>query len=82
MPTGKFSDRFASREQKTAVHEARVQESHKVESEMAERSKGQPSTRIPEKESERKVDHEERQQERVHHIQRTTELTKEQLGEQ
>jgi hypothetical protein len=47
MPSGTWRDRFASREQKEMQKQARVQESHKIESEMAERSKGQPSTRIP-----------------------------------
>jgi hypothetical protein len=77
MPTGTWRDRFASREQKEMQKQARVQESHKIEAEMAERSKGQPSTRIPEKEPEKKVDHGELQQDRVHHIQRTTQLPEE-----
>lgn len=46
-PTGTWRDRFMSKEQKEAVHQARVQESHKIEAEMTERSKGQPSTEIP-----------------------------------
>jgi hypothetical protein len=48
MPTGGFRERFASKATKEGWHQARVAESRKVEAEMAERSKGQPSTRIPE----------------------------------
>jgi hypothetical protein len=47
-PTGTWRDKFMSKSQKEAVHQARVQESVKIEEEMKERSKGQPSTRISE----------------------------------
>lgn len=46
-PTGTWRDIFMSKQQKAAVNQARVQESLKIESEMRERSKGQPSTEIP-----------------------------------
>jgi hypothetical protein len=49
MPkAGKEPSWWMSRKQKEAIHQARVQESREIEKGMAERSKGQPSTRIPE----------------------------------
>jgi hypothetical protein len=91
MPTGTWRDRFMSKQQKEMVKQARIQESREIEKGMAERSKGQPSTRVPERgaaepaserKPEPKVDHQDLQQRRADHVRRTTELTDEQLGKQ